>query len=161
MKAALAMVLCASFGVVSIPQAHANSALDQYVEEVPNPNGNDSNPNDQGDKKPNEVKPKQAKELKSKGEDGEALLALAEGSGPSSPPPSAPSGASNAEGSGAGNAASGEANKVVQRKSGDDSWFSAAADASGFSLPLAGFVVLIAAAMGGAAWYRRDRSQFN
>ncbi len=168
MKAALIVVLCAMFGAAAPTAANANSALDQYVEDVPNTNGDNNQPdkdtvnNDQGntDKGSNgnngtestSVDSDRARQLEAQGDDGKSLLALANSTGSGGNGPSDP----KAGGTKAQNPSVDR--QLVERHSPSAAKsLTAAAGASGINAPLFLFVVLLAVAMGATAWLRRGR----
>lgn len=161
LKAALAVIVCVTFGA-AVPAANANSALDQYVEEVPNATGKDDGSKG-NDRDRIRIDPERAKKLSDMGEDGEILLALASDSAP--PTGGAPiagaliNGAANGASSNGndGNLIPGVGGTIGDRNASPVKSLTAAAGASGLSAPLFGFVLLLAVAMGVTAWLRRSK----
>lgn len=154
MKTLLAVALCASFGASGVSAASASSALDQYVEEVPNTDGNRTPPTGNGQK--GTIDPNRAKQLSSMGEDGAALLEVAESTSPatSNPPPTA-DGALREAALAEGSIGSEKRETIGDRTPSTTNSISAAAIATGFSVPLLVFGLALVAAMGVAAWFRR------
>lgn len=157
-RAALAIFICATAGFMPAATAQANSALDQYVEEVPDVDGGDK-----GDGKKNQetVDPKRVRELASRGEAGQALLALAESTAPSGAGTDSSSGKPDGQKRDGANGQAGNVDSsldatALDRARGAGSIQSAAV-VSGVSVPLFIFVFLLAAAMGLTAWLRRSR----
>jgi hypothetical protein len=159
-KAALAVALFAVLGAFS-PAANANSALDQYVEEVPNTTGNhdpETNTNPTKDQKqPAKVDRERTRQLEAQGEEGQNLLAVANGSGTGGNGPTAPGAEQSSKDGGAIGTTAGDRGRVDTNGPGAAKSLKAAADASGINAPLFIFVVLLAVAMGATAWMRRTR----
>jgi hypothetical protein len=158
MKMALAIAVFALAGVAYTPIANANSALDQYVEEVPDTNGN-HNPSDNGadrGSKGGHVDKKATNELQNSGDDGQALLAIADSSGPTSGGTAGQ--AKDKSGTGAGSGSENGEDRVISDRNSSVNpvkSLTGAAEASGFNAPLFGFVVLLAIAMAAITWRRR------
>jgi hypothetical protein len=156
-KILIALLMCAAFGAFAAPAASASSALDQYVEEIPDTTGDGAGLGNSKGNNTVKVDKKQAEILAAAGEDGQILLAIANATGPSDPPSGA--GASSGEPGGSDQMEAGTANgQIAERPSGLGESFSAAVSASGFSFPLFLVVVAIALAMGAIAWLRRQDS---
>ncbi len=161
-KVAIALAFCVLSTFAWAPAANASSALDQYVEEVPTTEG-EKNPGDKGNGQGGtKVKPERSKQLKSKGKDGEALVAIAESTGPGSGPPGAEGAIVGAgvgeEGSAANPANAAPVKTNIERRASATKSFAALADVSSFSVPLFAFVIMLAAGMGALAWRRRGLS---
>jgi hypothetical protein len=157
LKAALAVALFAVFGAFA-PAANANSALDQYVEEVPNTTGShdpDKNVDQtKNEKQPAKVDRDRSRQLEAQGEEGQNLLAVANDTGSGGNGPAAPKAGHPANQQ--GNVADGR-DRVETKAPGAAKSLKAAADASGINAPLFIFVALLALAMGATAWMRRGR----
>jgi hypothetical protein len=158
LKTALAVALFAVFGAFA-PAANANSALDQYVEEVPNTTGNhDPDKNVDQNKDENQaakVDRDRSRQLEAQGEEGQNLLAVANDTGSGGNGPTAPKAEHAANHKDHDAAASRD--RAETKGPGAAKSLKAAADASGINAPLFIFVVLLAVAMGATAWMRRGR----
>lgn len=157
-KAALALFICASVVVLPAVPAQANSALDQYVEEVPDTGGGQNGDgNGDGKEQKGKLDPERTKKLTGEGKTGEALLALAATSGPSDGGSTGgPTAGDEGNGTAKADRASVDAGKL-DRSTGVSNSLESATEVSGLNLPLFIFVILLAAAMGVTAWYRRAR----
>lgn len=157
----LALVLaCVSTLALSGP-ALANSALDQYVEQVPEPDGKKPVQSRSGDRPPStgrSDRPDPAGVGQGSGE----LIKTADGKPETVRKGSYGSGASSDRGSAGSDASEdaqpGQPEADGQRPPGRTASWAKAAEVSGINAPLSIFVVLVALAMVGVAASRRFRS---
>lgn len=165
---ALAMIgLFVAVPTLMAAPASANSALEQYVEEVPTPEG--GNKTGTGTEKPptKPLDPEVEKQLQSSGDDGASLGQVAAATAPTVAMNHAPGARSGKPGHKGSHAVKehkgskrGELSKLLVADSpgAAESW-TAAAGSSGVNGPLAVFVALVALLMGGFAYRRHLRSR--